>query len=206
MSNGRAKGGVLVQYNTFLSDFAYYDTPLSRKLKITTEGYKNWGDVLNAKQQTDIPIKREENESPDHWRGKRNIVDLFKEYNENNSFRFLLWTERQQIQERFIEAFGAPRTYRPDIVVFDRIGFSKNHPHFGIYIIEIDGIKNHTNKNEVWKGKVRDAFFFEFYNAVTIRILTRAAHGRKRIFNEFQDLHDEMIYECNKALVVKENT
>lgn len=204
MSNGRVKGGVIIQYNTFLSDFAFCDTPLTKQLNIKTEGYKTWADILNAPKQKEIIVHKEEGESLDHWRGKRNMVDLFQEYNEK-SYRFLIWTERQQIQDRYIKAFGAPRTYRPDILVFDRIGFSKNHPHFGIYVIEIDGRKNHTNKNEVWKGKVRDEFFFEFYNAVTIRIPTRRAHGRQRIYHEFQDLHDEMIYRCNEYLVNKEN-
>lgn len=202
MSNGRAKG-VLAQYNTFLYDFIYNDKYFKEpdamprdQWKQQIEDYNSWSDVLNAPKQKEVPIKEEGDESRDHWRGKRNMVDLFQEYNER-SYRFLIWTERQQLKKRYIEPFGDFRTYRPDIVVFDRIGFSKNHPHYGIYILEIDGRKNHTNKNEVWKGTVRDEFFFDFYNAVTIRIPTWRAHGRQRTYNEFQDLHEEMIYTCN---------
>lgn len=193
MSN-KAKG-VLAQYNLFLNDFDF----VNKK-----EQLASWTNVLNCPRQKEVIVVPQEGESAQHFRGKRNMVDLFVEYNESHAYRFLIWTEVEQKVPKFINAFGGPRTYQPDIVVFDRIGFSKNHPHFGIYVIEIDGRKNHTNKNEVWKGMLRDEFFFETYHAVTIRIPTWRAHGRQRTFNEFQDLHEEMIYKCNQFLVAQE--
>lgn len=186
---------ILGQYANFLADFGYNEK----------EKFRSWADVLNAPRQKEVPIHEEQGEYPQHYKGKRNIVELYREYNEDHNDRYLLYTERQQIKERFIDAFGAPRTYRPDIVVFDRIGFSDKHPHYGIYIIEIDGRKNHTNKNEVRKGEIRDEFFFRFYNAVTVRIPTWRAHGRQRFYLEPQDLHDEMIYRANQLEIEQEN-
>ncbi len=182
--------GIVKKYNIFLSDFGYTID--------TEEQFLDWNDVVNYPTQKEIPIKEENGEYPQHYKGKRNIVELFTEHNSERNARYLLWTERQQLQERYVKAFGGPRSYRPDIVVFDKIGFSKNKPHYGIYIIEIDGRKNHTNEHEVYKDLVRDEFFFDTYNAVTIRIPTWRAHGKSRIYHEFSDIYEQMEYKSNQ--------
>lgn len=192
---------VLQQYGFFLDDFGFNPKYLKKQQDIEKcEMIFTWGEVLNYPAQKEVIIHPQDNEHSDHFRGKKNMAELFIEYNETHNNRYLIWTERQQIHEQYIKAFGAPRTYRPDVLVFDKIGFSYKHPHYGIYIIEIDGRQNHTSEAEVFKDEVRDEFFFRFYNAVTVRIPTWHAHGRKRTFLEPQDLHDEMIYTANQLV------
>lgn len=190
MKNRRREKAIVSKYEEFLEDFGY----------VGKEGFSTWQDVLAAPKQDDIPVPNRPNESLQHWKGKRNIIEIFKEYNEK-SFRFLIWSERQQIIPCTIQAFGEPRTYEPDIVVFDRIGFSKKHPHYGIYIIEIDGKENHFNEHCVYKDSVRDDHFFDTYNAVTIRISRWNASGRNCFYHEFSDISDMMIWTANQQKV-----
>lgn len=192
MTNGQDKG-LLKKYTLFLQDFDYP----------RLDGYHSWDHILKAKPQTDIHINSEANEDRNHWRGKRNMVDLIIEYNESHSNRYLAWTERQQVVERYIPKLGGYRTFRPDIVVFDRIDFSKKHNHYGIFLIEIDGKANHTSDKEVQKDTDRDNFFFDFYNVVTVRIPTWRAHGRKRTYHEMSDITDEMIFRANQLEAIR---
>ncbi|MDR4491364.1 MAG: hypothetical protein R2685_10765 [Candidatus Nitrosocosmicus sp.] len=177
-------------YEKFLHDFGF-------DIKY---GLKTWDDVLKFPKQDEVPVPRRPNEGLQHWKGKRNIIELFKEYNEK-SFRFLIWSEVQQVIPSHIEAFDGERSYEPDIIIFDKIAFSKKHPHYGIYIIEIDGKENHFNPHEVYKDSVRDDHFFDTYNAVTIRIIRWFATGRQCIYNEFSDVNDMMIYTANEQKV-----
>ena len=193
MSKRKKSSAVIKKYNAFLQDFGF----------TSKEGLSVWDDIYRYPKQTDIPIPRRPNEGLQHWKGKRNIVELLKEYNEK-SFRFLIWCEREQIIPSHIEAFDSARSYEPDVVVFDRIGFSKKHAHYGIYIIEIDGKENHFNPHCVYKDTVRDEHFFDTYNAVTVRIYRGHATGSNCIYNTFADLSDQMIYEANEQKVYQD--
>jgi hypothetical protein len=188
----RQQTRVLKQYNAFLEDFGF---TTQKEYPLVT-----WDDIKKHPRQLDIPVPRRPNEGLQHWKGKRNIVEILKEYNEK-SFRFLIWCERQQVIPTYIEAFGETRQYEPDIIVFDKIGMSKKHPHYGIYLIEIDGKENHFNEHEVYKDSVRDDHFFDTYNAVTVRISRWHASGRNCYYHEFSDINDMMIYRCNEQKV-----
>lgn len=189
-SKKKSSTSVTKKYNLFLKDFGF----------TAEEGLAVWEDIYRYPKQPDIPVPRKPNEGLQHWKGKRNIIELLKEYNEK-SFRFLIWCEREQIIPSHINAFDSERCYEPDIVVFDKIGFSKKHPHYGIYIIEIDGKENHFNAHCVYKDSVRDDHFFDTYNAVTIRIYRGHASGQNCIYNTFTDLSDQMIYVANEQKV-----
>ncbi len=183
---------VLNQYSTFLSDFGF--------------DYKNWDQIYKVKQSPQsIPVPRQDGEGDDHYRAKRRIVELFRDYNEKHD-KYLIWSEREQEVERYVPQFDGMRAYCPDILLFDKLTpVTHKKPYCGIYIIEIDGRINHTSSEEIRKAKIRDNFFWQFYHVTTTRLNTWRCFGRKAFYLEAYDVIEEMMFKFNEFSAVIDN-